>query len=157
MAQVRLKGFKPVAKAFSTRAAAKEWRIALTAQLRKQRQQDAEVRKDLPSLTIKGLIEEFLSDPEVTQLKYYTDLQRLLAWWVNRFGGEKVMGFGTLKLREARDLLRNGRAAGTVNRYLSALRSCWNWGRAAGLVQQEKAWPTRLLLTEPRERVRFLS
>jgi integrase len=37
------------------------------------------------------------------------------------------------------------------------MRSVWNWARAAGLVPQEKVWPTRLFLTEPRERVRFLS
>jgi hypothetical protein len=37
------------------------------------------------------------------------------------------------------------------------MRSAWNWGRAAGLVPQEKSWPTRLLLTEPRQRVRFLN
>ena len=50
-----------------------------------------------------------------------------------------------------------GRADATVNRYLSALRSCWNWGRAAGLVPQEKRWPTRLLLTEDNERQRYLT
>jgi integrase len=30
-------------------------------------------------------------------------------------------------------------------------------GRAAGFIPPEKAWPTRLLLSEPRERVRFLN
>jgi integrase len=156
MAWVRIKPFKPASKAFPTKPEAQAWATALEAELKKQREV-GQARKDLPSLTIKGLIEEFLADPEVTQLRYYSDLQLLLAWWVNHAASEKVMGFGTLKLREARDLLRNGRAPGTVNRYLSALRSCWNWGRAAGLVPQEKAWPTRLFLTEPRERVRFLS
>jgi integrase len=67
------------------------------------------------------------------------------------------MGFGTVQLREARELLGNGRAPATVNRYLSALRSCWNWGRAAQYIPAEKVWPTRLFLTEPRERVRFLN
>jgi integrase len=156
IAWVRIKPFKPASKAFPNRAAARAWATALEAELRKQREH-GQARKDLTSLTVKGLIEEFLADPETKQLKYLPDLQLLLAWFVNHCGAEKVMSFGTLKLRDARELLRNGRAPGTVNRYLSAMRSCWNWGRAAGLVPQEKGWPTRLLLTEPRERVRFLS
>jgi integrase len=156
LAWVRVKPFKPASKSFPTPAAARAWATALEQELRKQRAQGA-VRKDLTSLTVKGLVDEFLADPETRQLKYFPDLEALLAWWVNHCGGDKALTFGTLKLREARDLLRNGRAPGTVNRYLSAMRSCWNWGRAAGLVPQEKAWPTRLLLSEPRERVRFLS
>jgi hypothetical protein len=44
-----------------------------------------------------------------------------------------VLTFGTLKLREARDLLRKGRAAGTVNRYLSAMRSVMELGARSGL------------------------
>jgi integrase len=156
MAWVRIKPFKAASKAFSDKGAAKAWAEALEKELKKQREH-GQARNDLPSLTVQGLINEFRADPETKQLKYFADLELLLAWWVNHCGAEKVLQFGTLKLREARDLLRNGRAPGTVNRYLSALRSCWNWGRAAGLVPQEKSWPTRLLLTEPRERVRFLS
>jgi hypothetical protein len=49
------------------------------------------------------------------------DVERLLAWWVNHFGAEKILEFGAVKLREARELLRNGRANGTVNRYCPAL------------------------------------
>src|SRR5882672_11713572 len=143
-------------KSFPNLAEAKSWASALEDELRKQRKH-GQARKDLTTLTIKGLIEEFLADPETKQLKYLPDLEALLAWWVNHCGGEKVLGFGTVKLREARELLRNGRAPGTVNRYLSALRSCWNWGRAAQYVPAEKVWPTRWFLSEPRERVRFLN
>lgn len=153
---VRIRPFKPASKAFPTRLEAKRWADDLVRELTKQRER-GEVRKDLTTLTIKGLIETFLEDPETKQLKYYDDLERLLAWWVNHCGGEKVLQFGTVKLREARELLGNGRAAGTVNRYLSALRSCWNWGRAAQYIPPEKIWPTRLFRTEPRERVRFLN
>ena len=42
-------------------------------------------------------------------------------------------------------------------RYLSALRSCWNWGRAAGLVPTDHVWPPRVMLPEPKGRVRSLS
>jgi integrase len=67
------------------------------------------------------------------------------------------MQLGVLTLREARDRLTPGRAPATVNRYLSALRSCWNWGRAAGLVPADHVWPPRLLLPEPKGRTRALS
>ncbi len=153
---VRVTGFDPASKSFPTRPEAKRWADDLVKELGCQRER-SEGRKNLTSLTIKGLIEEFLADTETKRLRYYPNLEALLAWWVNHCGGEKVLGFGTLKLREARTVLNNGRAAGTVNRYLSALRSCWNWGRAAQFVPADKVWPTRLLLTEPRERVRFLS
>lgn len=156
LAWVRIKPFKPASKAFPTEREARAWADALEAELRKQRSH-GQARTNLTSLTVKGLIDEFLGDPETKQLKYFPDLEALLGWWVNHCGGEKVMGFGTVKLREARELLGKGRAPATVNRYLSALRSCWNWGRAAQYVPAEKVWPTRLLLTEPRERVRFLT
>jgi len=62
---------------------------------------------------------------------------KLLAWWVNHYGAEKVLGFGAVKLREGRDLLRaGGRQPGTVNRFLSVLRSAWTWGRGRRLRYQ---------------------
>jgi hypothetical protein len=112
IAWVRIKPFKPASKAFPNRKEARTWATALEAELRKQREH-GQARKDLTSLTVKGLVEEFLADPETQQLKYLPDLKRLLAWWVNHCGAEKVMTFGTLKLREAREVLRNGRAPGT--------------------------------------------
>lgn len=156
IAWVRIKSFKPASKSFPNLADAKTWAMALEEELRKQRKR-GQARKDLPTLTIKGLIEEFLADPETKQLKYFNDLEALLAWWVNHCGAERAMQFGTVQLREARELISNGRAPATVNRYLSALRSCWNWGRAAQYIPAEKVWPTRLFMTEPRERVRFLN
>jgi integrase len=156
LAWVRIKPFKPASKAFTNQAAAKVWATELEIELRKQRK-SGDVRKDLTALTLAGLITEYLADPETTSLRTYDDVERLLAWWVNRFGAEKILAFGTIKLREARKLLEHGRENGTVNRYLGALRSCWSWGRAAGIVPSEKLWPTRLFLSEPKERVRFLN
>lgn len=157
IAWVRIKGFRTASRAFPTKPHARRWARALEGELRRQRDH-ADARKDLAALTVRGLIEEFLADPQTRRLKYQPDLRRLLAWWANRYGSEKVLNLGVPKLREARELVRNGRAAATVNRYLAALRSCWNWGRAAGLVPHENSWPRRrLFLTEPRGRVRFLS
>ena len=91
----------------------------------------------------------------------YERTERLCAWWVNEHGSTRVSDIGVLKLLAARDKLKGSgdyiRAAATVNRCLSAFRSAWNWGRTAGLIQQERGWPTRLLLTEPRGRTRYLS
>src|SRR5579883_2508502 len=155
LAVVRIKPFKPASKAFATRAEARKWADDLARELTDKR--DSNARPELTSLTIRGLIHEFLKDPETQQLKYYHDLQLLLAWWENHCGGEKVLQFGTIQLRDARELLRNGRQPATVNRYLSALRSCWNWGIAAAFIPPDRPWPTRLLLSEPRERVRYLN
>jgi integrase len=153
LAWVRIKPFKPVSKSFPNQDAAKSWADALEAELKSQRSTGSK-RIDLPNLTLAGLIKEYLAAPETTSLLTYDDVERLLAWWVNHYGAEKVREFGSVKLREARDLLRNGRANGTVNRYLGALRSSWNWGRAA--LEIKATWPTRLFLSEPDAIVRFL-
>jgi integrase len=155
MAWVRIKPFKPASKAFPNKAEALKWATELEAELKKQRSHGG-ARKDLTALTLARLIKEYLADPETQKLRSYDDVERLLAWWVNHCGADKVLGFGAVKLRESRDLLRNGREPATVNRHLAALRSAWSWGRAAQFVPGEKVWPTRLMLTEPRERVRFL-
>src|SRR5271169_3149811 len=158
VAQVRIKPFKPIAKSFPTKPAAKEWAEAKERELRGQRKHGAD-RTDLPSLTVATLVSEFLADGETKALRYYDSLERLCAWWINELGASKVADIGVLKLRAARDKLKadGARAAGTCNRYLSAFRSCWNWGRTAGLIPQERSWPTRLLLSEPKGRTRFLS
>ena len=156
IAWVRIKPFKPASKSFPTQQEAEAWAKALETELRKQRSHGG-ARKDLTALTLAGLIKEYLADPETKALRTYDDVERLLAWWVNHCGADKVLEFGAVKLRAARDLLSNGRSNGTVNRYLGALRSCWSWGRAAQYIPAEKVWPTRLLLTEPKERVRFLN
>lgn len=82
----------------------------------------------------------------------------LCTWWVGHFGSERALELNVLKLREARESLRKtGKKPATVNRYLSAMRSCWNWERAAGLLPQDLLWPKRLMLTEPSGRVRYLT
>jgi site-specific recombinase XerD len=76
-------------------------------------------------------------------MRAYDSVEALLAWWMNEHGHEKAMGFGVAKVRSARETLtRPKRSPSTVNRYLSAMRGCWNWGRHAGLVANESAWPS---------------
>jgi integrase len=156
LAQVRIRPFQPAAKTFSKQTEAKTWAKALEEELRRQKKQGV-ATKNLTRLTVGKLIEAFLEDPETQALRYHESLSMLLAWWANHCGGEKVLELNVLKLREAREKLRKGRSPATVNRYLSALRSCWNWGRASGLVPQDHVWPTRLLLKEDNERQRYLT
>jgi integrase len=156
LAQVRIKPFKPTSKTFSTQADAKAWSKKLEQDLRNQKKQ-GDVSHDLTRFTVNQLIDEFLADPDTKKLRYHDTLSILLAWWANHCGNTKVLDLNVTLLREARKKLNKGRTPATINRYLSALRSCWNWGRAAGLVPQEKRWPTRLLLKEDNERRRYLS
>jgi integrase len=165
-AQVRIKGFDPVYRSFSTRAECIAWRDALTTELKKQRQQ-GNVRPDLPGLTVAALNTAYLADPGTVNdhsERYVAQLKRSLKWWSLHYGATKVMEFGVLQQREARDTLLNGtvrggkkRAPATVVRRLAAQRSAWRWGQAAGLVSKDHAWAPRLMPKEPRARVRYLS
>lgn len=155
-ATVRIKPFPPACKTLPARKDAEAWARDLERELRKQRDRGG-LRRDVPKMTVAQLITEFLDDPETKALRYYESLSLLLAWWAAHHGATRVMELNVLQLRDARATLKVGRAAGTVNRYLSAMRSAWNWGRAAGLVPQEQGWPSRLMLTEPKGRVRYLA
>jgi integrase len=88
----------------------------------------------------------------------YKDSVARLAWWVNELGEKRIREVGVVSLREARDkLAKTGITLATINRYLAALRSAWNWGRAAGYLSTKQVWPPRLLLTEAKGRLRHLS
>ncbi len=155
-ATVRIKPFPPACKTLPARKEVEAWARNLERELRKQRDRGG-LRRDVPKMTVAQLVTEFLEDPETKAKRYFDSLSLLLAWWAGHYGADRVMEFNVLKLRDARATLRPGRAAATVNRYLSAMRSAWNWGRAAGLVPQEQTWPSRLMLTEPKGRTRYLS
>src|SRR5581483_442871 len=139
-ATVRVTPYPSASKTFPNKRDAREWAREQERELKKQADRGA-IRSDVPKLTIAQLLREFLDDPATQALGYYPDLSLLCAWWSSHCGTERVLEFNVLKVRKARDLLRPGRAAGTVNRYLSAMRSAWNWARAAGLVPQEHVWP----------------
>jgi integrase len=157
IAWVRIRPFKPTARAFPDRKAALAWADGLERELRKQRDQGSAVTENVTRLTVAQLIRQFLDDPATKALRYFSDLELLLLWWTAEHGSDRVLRFNVLKLREARERLHKGRAAGTTNRYLSAMRATWNWGRASGLVPQDLLWPSRLMLPEPKGRTRYLS
>lgn len=156
LAQVRIAGFDAVSKCFPQRRDAQDWARELEDRLREQKKRGG-VRRDVAVLSVGDVIIEFLKDPETLALRTFDDLHRLLCWWTLRYGGHRALELNVVILREAREKLHHGRGPATVNRYLSAMRSCWNWARSAGLVPRDHLWPERLMLTEPKGRTRFLA
>ena len=156
LAWVRIKPFKPATKAFPALAEAKAWAKATEDELRRVRRKGS-APVDLTTMTLETLIEKYLEDPATKALRDYAGRQHHLAWWSDGYGRVKVMQLGVLKIREARDALCKDKQAGTVNRYIAAMRSCWNWGRGAGLLPADHVWPPRLMLPEPKGRERYLT
>jgi integrase len=163
MALVRVAPFDPTSRTFNEPEQAIAWAAAKRADLEAQRAKGEAVRSDLPSLTLRGLIAEYIADPVTQGLRSLETTEERLGWWTARYADTRVMDCGVRVLRAAREQLQSGiglhglPAPATVNRYLSALRACWNWGRGAALVPNERAWPTKLMLSEPKGRTRFLT
>jgi integrase len=153
-AYVNVKGFDRVSQRFFTEKEARAWAEPLERKLREQK--DGGVVENIATLSLADLAKEYLDDPETKLQKAHADRCRQVAWWVNRCGSERVMGFNVTKVRACRNQLLVGRANGTANRYLAAMRAAWNWGRNAGLVPPDQRWPTGLMLSEPKGRTRYL-
>jgi integrase len=175
LCQVRIKGFKPAARTVrvtatvnepAAKAQAEGWAAKLEKELREQAEAGA-TRRDITQMTIATLLDEYKKDPEVQQMGSWVNLVGLLKWWTDNYGTVRLLNVGVTMLREAREKLRTTatgrshhkktRAPGTVNRKLMALRSVWNWGHANGFIPQERVWPKKLMMKEPRGRVRYLS
>ena len=153
-ATIRVRGFKSTSRTFDNVKDAKGWADELERELKKKRTRGG-ARSDLTKLTVADLVEEYLAEPSTQALRSLAGMTQMLGWWTLHYGSTKVMQLGVMTLREARDKLRPGHAAYTVNKYLSSLRSCLSWGRSAGLT--DVRWPDRLMLPQPRGRVRYLS
>ena len=145
-----------VARAFKARADAIAWADGYARELREHRSR-SDADPDLTRLTLAQLSRQYLDDPEIQALGDYATFEQRLGWWVEHYGAVRVLRLGPITLRKARDKLRVGREPGTVNRYLSILRACWNWGRATELIPLKLVWPRRLMLKEPQGIVRYLS
>jgi integrase len=156
---VRHPDFDHISKTFTSMEEARAW-----AQIQVDEFNEEAKRKAPPkmsSMTVQDLINEYFEDPEIEALKSYEGYADLAQFWVQHYGTVRVLDFSVASLREARDKLINGgkkkRAPATVNRYLSVMRSIWNWGRSVGLIPLGRIWPERLLLPEDNERKRFLT
>ena len=156
LAQVRCSPYKPVSRMFVDRPAAVAWAEALEASLRSARRAGG-VRGDAGRLTVRQLVDEYRVDPSFAGLRSSPDRLDQLLWFVARIGNERVVDLGVIRLRQLRSELVASRSPATANRYLAAMRACWNWGILAGLVPGDRGWPRRLMLREGGPRQRFLS
>jgi integrase len=154
LAQINVKGFQRLSRQFDDKQAAQTWADEQERSLRRLRQSGG-ASPELSTITIAELVERFLRDPTVKQNRSYPDQAGLLAPWTDRYGSTKVRAFGAVQIIDTRDVLLNGRSNARVNRYVSAMRRCWNWGREVGLI--DGAWAPAVMLQEPRGRVRYLA
>ncbi|HEY4338592.1 MAG TPA: hypothetical protein VGM97_01465, partial [Steroidobacteraceae bacterium] len=83
LARIRLAKSKPVSKLFKTRTDAKNWAHALEKELRAHAQHAA-VRRDTATLTVRGLIAEYLDDVETKKLASFDDKEQQLSHFVNK-------------------------------------------------------------------------
>jgi len=147
IARIRLKGFVPTSQSFDTLRDAKDWAEAEERRLRGLRDRGG-ARADITQLTVADLVAAFLRDPKAQQRKYYPELQHILACWVNEYGSDRLRSFGYLQITAFRDKqLATGLTPARVNRYLSGMRRCWNWGSPN---YTQAPWPQKVLLEEPK-------
>lgn len=142
-------------KSFTRKADAVAWAAEVERDMRLGRlvSQEAERR------TLADLITRY--EEEVLEPRSSTDVRKRkaqLAEWRKRLGAQRLIHITPPVLAEERNKMqREGRAAGTVNRYLAAL------SHAFTIAVREWGWlesnPARDVsnLREPRGRVRFLS
>jgi integrase len=145
LAVIRLKGFKRTSKAFDSLSAAKDWAQTTERELRGLRDRGG-ARQDVTTLTVADLASAYGKDPKVRQLLTIDGIESMIAAWVDEYGTERLRGFGYLHITAMRDkLLGQGLSAARANRYLSAMRRCWNWGNPHYV---QTAWPQKIMLEE---------
>lgn len=104
LAVVRIKGFRRTSRAFPERRDAKEWAEGIEREFRAMRDRGGS-QTDVGTITVRQLIERFLADPVVSQLKWHPQLEAILADWSNEYGGTRVRSFGRLQIEAFRDKL----------------------------------------------------
>ncbi len=149
--KVRRQG-RSLSETFTRLTDAKTWATQTEAAIQEQRLAGTQARKH----TISQMIERYSAN-ELSEIKTAKDKRRHLEWWKTEIGGYKLADVTPALITESRDKLRQGRAAGTVNRYLGSLSSVfstaireWGWLESNPVSRVKKR-------KEPRGRVRFLS
>lgn len=154
-AQIRLARLAPVSQTFSDPKLAKEWAEQREKELITERERGT-VRRDVGKLTIEDLHLEYLKDPDTRALRSHKDIKQVVSKFAQEFGQLKVLDLSALHIREWRDRLASSHKPAGVNRKMAVVRSMWNWGRAARLIPQDRAWPQRIMMKGARGRTRFL-
>jgi len=150
LARIRLKGLGPITKTFDTKRDAKEWATAEERTLKSQRDRGG-LHADAATITVRQIAERFLADPQVRQLRYFEDLEFLLAAWSNEIGDLPARTFSRIQVVAFRDkLLVDGKSSARANRYLSAMRRCWYWAIDNGFALPSSPWPRKVAMAEPK-------
>jgi integrase len=157
LAQIRLKGLKPVSRQFDDKKAAQAWADDEEAKLDKLRAV-AGVAPEVGTLTVKELVDRHLKDPKTKALDSYPQRVMQLGHWVANYGSLRTRQFGPAQILDCRDsLLESGLTPATTNRYVAAMRRAWNWGRNVRLIDSGTSWPGEVMLDENNIRTRFLT
>lgn len=147
LAVIRIKGFKRMSRAFNSKRDAEDWAEAEERTLRGLLDRGG-ARADITTLTVADLAKAYLRDPKVKQRRSYDSIEQLVAEWVNEYGTERLRRFGYLQIVALRDkLLGQGLKPARVNRYVSQMRRCWNWGNPHYV---QSPWPQKIMLEEPK-------
>jgi integrase len=155
-AQIRRRGFPPVTATFERKTDADKWTRETEADMSRRRyfpQHEAERH------TLADLVDRQLEVVKVDRPHDYDRQRVILGWWKAKLGDYTLATITPEVLGRHRDQLqaKEGRAPGTVNRYLSALSKAfsnavkeWHWLADNPLRRVSKK-------TEPRGIVRYLS
>jgi integrase len=159
--RVRIKGQPEVTASFSRKTDAARWAQATEASIRERRYfKHSEASKH----SVAEMIERFLEHEMARLPKVRRMMTHQLKWWRAELGPHLLIDLTPARVATARDKLKLRRTRtgapitpATINRYLAALSI------VCGTAVREWGWlddnPLRKVkkLTEPRERVRFLS
>src|SRR5215831_4060033 len=155
LVQVRRKGMPLQTATFSKRSEAKKWaQMTEGAVLEGRHFQASEAKKHTLTDVITRYIREVLPHKRPSTIP---DQVRQLRWWQTHLEHYPLTDITPAMLVEHRNILTQGRANGTVNRYLAVL------SHAFTIAVREWQWcadnPVRKVSKpkEPRGRVRFLS
>lgn len=100
--------------------------------------------------TIAELNAAFLTFEDTKEQRSYYDTEMRLEWFTNKYGRVKVTDFGLRHVDQAATelVIPGKRTKITANRYLSCMRSAWNWGIRRGHVPITQPWPKDVLYAE---------
>ncbi len=154
--QIRRRGFPPVTATFERKTDADKWAGETEADMRRRRyfpQHEAERH------TLAELVDRQLEAVKIDRPHDYGGQRVILGWWKEKLGDYTLATITPELIGRHRDQLqtKEGRAPGTVNRYLSALSKAfsnavkeWHWLPDNPLRRVSKK-------PEPRGRVRYLA
>jgi integrase len=154
IARVRVNGYPERQKTFAAEGKARTWE----AEERKKLLWHRDAMQGRAEWSLRDLIREHLADANVKAKRSFSDIKRELEWFDGQYGALRLLDFDATKIHEStKKLLEDGtRKPSSVNRYLAAMRSAWNWAIGKGFIPSSQPWPARTMQDEPPGRTRYL-